>query len=71
MKKPLCPQVDSKSAQIVELLNGLSGGLRAYALLRLAQGFLDLSEGVSLQPFPTSQSEQSFDTQAIKHTAII
>ena len=52
VKRSWCLQVNSKSAQLVELLNGLSGGLRAYALLRLAQGFLDLSEGVSVQPFP-------------------
>jgi len=44
-------QVNLKTEETVGLLNSLSGGLKAFAILKLTQGFIDLSEGVSsLQP---------------------
>jgi hypothetical protein len=38
--------VNLKIEEIVGLLNSLSGDLKAFAMLKLAQGFIDLSEGV-------------------------
>ena len=39
-------QVNLKTQQILELLAGLDGDLKTYAILQLSQGFIDLSEGV-------------------------
>jgi hypothetical protein len=40
-------QVNLKVEETVGLLNSLAGGLKAFAILKLTQGFIDLSEGVS------------------------
>ena len=40
-------QVNLKTQQILDLLKGLEGKLKTYAMLQLSQGFVDLSEGVS------------------------
>jgi hypothetical protein len=39
--------VNLKIEEIVGLLDSLSGDLKAFAILKLTQGFIDLSEGVS------------------------
>jgi len=47
-------QVNLKTEETVGLLNSLSGGLKAFAILKLTQGFIDLSEGVE-SSFPVAE----------------
>lgn len=62
-------QVNSKSQAIVELLGGVHGALKAYAMQQLATAFLDLSEKAGCSTPRASQDTKS--SQPISEMACV